>query len=583
MVEEHFLRRMAAILVADVVGYSRLMGEDEEGTLSALKKFRSIADPIIAARQGRVFGSAGDSVIAEFASPVESTRCAVEIQNSMKSFNSELPDEKRLLIRIGVNFGDIVVDGHNLMGDAVNIAARLEGLADPGGVCLSRAVVDHVVDKLDIQIDYLGELSVKNISRPIAAYSVVQSAAGLEHTEKGGVSRKPAIVVLPFKNVSQDPEQTFFAEGIAEDIITNLSRFEELVVIAQQSAFTFNETNTDAIEFARKLGVAYALEGSVRRSSDRVRVSVRLIDASSRATLWADRFDREITDIFAVQDEISGAVVNALVGEVSERHLEQLRAQPLRRMDAYDHALRSQRAIWAVSREDIAQARAEAEAALELEPDFARAHVLLAWAALTEDGNGWGESSTAQYDKSVAHARIAVGLDNKNPWAHAMLAISTFWRDQEVSESLSQLKYAVELNPSNAHIRMLLGAQLAYMGEGEQAIEQLNFAVTLNPLFPDLYLVHRSRAYFVIDRNKEALADAIRASTALPKHPTALAMLAVCRAALGHMEEAQSAAQRILDASPGFCISFARKSYPYIEPEMKERFLKLLTASGLPN
>lgn len=575
-------RRLAAILAADVVGYSHLMSEDEEGTLAALKKSRATTDPIIVTHHGRIFGSAGDSLVAEFASPVEAVRCAMEIQSSLKQINEGLPDEKRMLLRIGINLGDIMVDGDNLMGDVVNIAVRLEGLADPGGVCVSRTVLDHVSDKVDFGFDFQGEKQVKNISRPVGVYRVRPDSMAPVASRPVSKSRKPVVIVLPFSDRSPNADQAFFSEGIAEDIITNLARFEELVVIAQQSAFAFKESNADACEFSEQLGVGYALDGGVQRALDRVRVSVRLIEISTRATLWAERFERDVTDIFTVQDEIAGAIVNALVGEVSDRHVELLQSQGPRQMGAYDHVLRAQRLIWSISREDIARARAEVEAALALEPDFARAHVLLAWAHLTEDGNGWGESGELQYEKSVAHARIAVALDNKNPWAHALLGVSKFWRDRETVETLTQVRHGVDLHPSNAHLRMLLGAQLAYMGQGEEAVDQLNYAISLNPLFPDLYLLHRSRALFVLGRYNEALADAIRATAVLQRHPTALAMLATCRGAVGHSDEAKAAVNSILESSPEFSLSFARKSYPYCNPEHLERFCELLQAAGLP-
>ena len=393
-------------------------------------------------------------------------------------------------------------------------------------------------------------------------------------------SERPSILVLPFKNLSADPGQAYFSEGIAEDILTSLARFEEIVVIAQQSAIAFHAADTSEVEFSRQLAVDYALVGGVQRADDRVRVTVQLIDVRTQATLWAERFDRDVTDIFALQDEISGVVVNTLVGEVAERHLEQ--AQAPRQMGAYEHALRAQRRIWSVSRESLAEARAEAEAALKLEPDYARAHALLSWAILTQDGNGWGDGEGALYDKSVAHARIAVALDRQNPWARALLGISTFWRDRETQETLAEVEEGVALNPSNAHLRMFLGAHLAYMGRGAQAVEHLDLAIRLNPLFPDLYLIHRARAYFAMDRLDEALSDARRAAAGLPGHPTAFAMLTVCHQARGELDEARAAAERVVALNPQFTIEFARRAYPYVDKGQKDRFCELLAKAGIP-
>ncbi|MCG6884846.1 MAG: winged helix-turn-helix domain-containing tetratricopeptide repeat protein [Silicimonas sp.] len=395
---------------------------------------------------------------------------------------------------------------------------------------------------------------------------------------------RPSIVVLPFENLSGDPAQSFFSDGIADDIITDLSRYGELFVIARQSAFAFHDRKGDPYDFARELGVAYILEGSVRRSQDRVRVNAQLIDVASHTTLWAERFDREIADILDVQEEISTVIVNTLVGQVSLRHYRRVQNTGADAVSAYDHALRAQQTIWSFSRESSALVRREAEAAIRLDPGLARAHAILGWAYHTEGSNGWSTDRENPFDQAIKHSRGAIEADPNEPWGHCVLGFSLWWRDRgrDFGRGLEEIRLAVRLNPSNAHFRMIVGATFAYMGRGEEALQEIDAAIRFNPLYPGLYLVHRSRALFVSGRFEEALADSERAAVEMPMHANALALLAACYEKLGKHEQATAAIAELQQASANYTAGYARRNLPFAEQQHLDLFCGLLIDAGLP-
>ena len=395
---------------------------------------------------------------------------------------------------------------------------------------------------------------------------------------------KPSIVVLPFENLSGDPAQSFFSDGIADDIITDLSRYDELFVIARQSAFAFHERKGAANDFAAELAVEYMLEGAIRRAEGRVRVTVQLSDVASRKTLWAERFNRDVADILDVQEEIATVIVNTLVGQVSLRHYKRVQKTGANTVSAYDHALRAQQHIWAFSREGAALARKEAEAAIALDPHLARAHAILGWAHHTEASNGWSAGNEQPFVTALACAKAAVAADPNEPWGHCVLGFSLWWQERggDFGRGLEEARLAVRLNPSNAHFRMIVGATFAYMGRGEKALEEINAAIRFNPLFPGLYLVHRSRAFFVAGRYQEALADAERASVEMPKHANALALLAACYQELGKYDEANDAIAALRVASPNYTLDFVRRTLPFAIPENLKQLCQLLADAGLP-
>src|SRR5215813_8779894 len=368
-------RRLAAILAADIVGYSRLMGVDEEGTLERLKALRrELVDPKIKEYRGRIVKTTGDGMLVEFASVVDGVRCAVDIQREMAERNAEVPAERRIELRMGINVGDIIIDEGDIYGDGVNVAARLEGLAEPGSICVSRVVRDQVRDKLDFSFDDKGEQQVKNIARPVRVYSIA-ARASKQQTGQPSMPQpspplpdKPSIAVLPFQNLSGDPDQEYFADGIVEDIITALSRNRAFFVISRNTTFTYKGPAVDVGKVARQLGVRYVLEGSVRRAGSRVRITAQLIDAMSGRHLWADRYDRELADVFAVQDEIARTITGELAPGIIAAEMQQAQRKDASQLDAWDRTMRAHWHIRRFTREDMAEARCLLDEAIDLDP-----------------------------------------------------------------------------------------------------------------------------------------------------------------------------------------------------------------------
>src|SRR5689334_19459927 len=433
MAEERVERRLTAILAADVAGYSRLMGADEEGMLAALKTLRrEVADPKIKEHRGRIVNTTGDGLLSEFASVVDAVRCAVEVQREMAARNADVPVERRIDFRIGVNLGDIIIDDNDIFGDGVNVAARLEALAEPGGVCVSRVVRDQVRDKLAIPFEDMGEQQVKNIARPVRAYRALlaERADGpsiLSETAPRALPDRPSIAVLPFNNVSGDPEQEYFVDGITEDIITALSKWRWFLVIARNSSFAYKGKPIDLKEVGRDLGVRYVLEGSMRRAGQRVRISSQLIDIPTGTHLWAERYDRDLTDIFAVQDDITSRVVAAIEPALSRAESQRVIAKRPEHMGAWDYC---QRGFWYVhkgTRSDGVTAYGLFERALALDPNLADAHLGLARALIVQ----WNYGSVEDFAPFVRQAREsalrAAALDKESPQVQYVLAQTSLW------------------------------------------------------------------------------------------------------------------------------------------------------------
>ena len=430
MVEARVERRLAAILAADIAGYSRLMGVDEEGTLRQLKAHRKeLVDPKITEHRGHIVKTTGDGMLVEFVSVVDAVRCAVDIQRSMVERNAEVPTETRIQFRIGINVGDIISDDNDIYGDGVNVAARLEALADPGGIDVSRNVHDQVRDKLSFSFEDMGEQTVKNIARPIGVHridltentgpAVVISTAAVPKSELA--SSRPSIAVLPFANMSGDPEQEYFADGISEDIITGLSKLRWFFVIARNSSFTYKGKAVDVKHVARELGVRYVLEGSVRKGGNRVRITAQLIDAATGNHIWADRYDGDLTDIFALQDEITKKVVAAIEPKLLEA--EGIRSQNRSPEDlgAWDMMIQANSLFWRLTKTEGEAAIAMLKRAVERYPDYAPAHSMLAFMMLVSGYLGWTSEREPQVKQAAALAARAAELDDSDPWAHLAL------------------------------------------------------------------------------------------------------------------------------------------------------------------
>ena len=390
MAEARVERRLAAILAADVVSYSRMMGTDEEGTLAALKAYRrELIDPKIAEHRGRIVKTTGDGLLVEFASVVDALRCAVEFQRGMAERNVEVPREKLIEFRVGIHQGDIIIDGGDIFGDGVNVAARLEGLAEPGGICVSGRVQEDARGKIDIVFEDAGEQLLKNIERPVRVYRMRPNSAALSHQPALVLPDKPSIAVLPFQNMSGDPEQDYFADGIVEDIITALSRFRNLFVIARNSSFTYKGRAVDVKQVSRELGVRYVLEGSVRKATNRVRITGQLIDATTGAHLWADRFDGTLEDVFDLQDQVTVSVVSAIAPTLEQVEIERAKRKPTASLVAYDYFLRGTASLHQGTKEAISEALRLFYQAIELDREFSSAYGMAAWCYVVRKTNGW--------------------------------------------------------------------------------------------------------------------------------------------------------------------------------------------------
>ncbi len=550
MAEERVQRRLAAILAADVVGYSRMMREDEMGTLAQLKVLRKeVFDPRVAEHNGRIVKTTGDGVLVEFASAVDATECAIKVQRALARRNEDVPASHRIELRIGVNLGDIIVDGDDIYGDGVNVAARLEGLCDPGGVYVSAVVHDQVESKIEVSFEDLGEHTVKNIDKPIRVYRVTdQAGAPVKSTTAEGaygplpLPDKPSIAVLPFDNMSGDADQAYFSDGITEDIITELSRFHSLFVIARSSSFAFRGEKVEVVDVARRLGVHYVVEGSVRKAANRVRVTVQLIDGATGRHLWAERYDRDLEDIFAVQDEITQAIVSTLPGRLEEAARDRAERKPTSNMTAYDYQLLGTQRLWRWTPDDIVEAGRLAQKAVDLDPRFARAHALVTathlWVVPLQ------AAREGALEDALKHAEIAVTLDEEDSWSRAMLGMTLYELRQD-DEGEIQCRRAVALNPNDADANIIRGVWLVYLGNVEEGREWITKAFRLNPYPPSWYHWYRNLLEFS-SRNYEEAARSINRIRPLDRWHRAY--LAACYARMGRMEEARAEIKAFVEA-----------------------------------
>jgi TolB-like protein/class 3 adenylate cyclase len=613
-------RRLAAILAADVVGYSRLMGEDEETTVRRLRAYRDVIDALIADHSGRVFGSAGDSVIAEFASPVDALRCAVEIQRSLKESNAELSEEQRMLFRIGINLGDVMVEGRNLLGDGVNVAARLESLAEPAGICISRPVRDQIRDKLDLVMDDLGEVEVKNIARPVRAFRVLTEPGAEAPTRKRSAARRrpavlavvaivtaavgavvwwqpwtreadrvlierpsdlPAIAVLPFDNMSGDPDQAYFSDGITEDLITDLSRISGLFVIARTTVFTYKGKSVTVRQVGDELGVHYVLEGSVRRAGSRIRINAQLVDARTGRHLWADRYDREITDVFALQDEVTQKIVSALAVKLTHDEEKRLRRTAKIDPEAYDVFLRGLEQYQRYTRETHAEAHQLFKRATELDPSFARAYAGLALTHMYDYIEGSTDSPERSIQWSLEMAEHALALDDTVPQVH-FAASNVYLRLGRHEDAVVAARRAIELDPNYADGYVQMAFSLNYSGRPEEALEQMASAMRLNPWHPFYYTWILGHAHFLLGRYEEAVPFFEKVIESNPQFQDGHLALATTYGLLGRIDDAEWEAEEILTLQPGFRLADELRWTPYKKRADLERWIEGLRKAGLP-
>jgi adenylate cyclase len=583
-------RRLAAILAGDIAGYSQLMGADEEGTLRQLKAHRKeLIDPKITEHRGRIVKTTGDGMLVEFVSVVDAVRCAVDIQRGMADRNTSVPAQSRIQFRIGINVGDIISDENDIYGDGVNVAARLEGLAEPGGIMVSRNVYDQVRDKLSFGFEDMGEQTVKNIARPIgvhrvslvenAAPVIVNSAAATSKTEPSTADR-PSIAVLPFANMSGDPEQEYFADGISEDLITGLSKLRWFFVIARNSSFTYKGKAVDIKRVARELGVRYVLEGSVRKGGNRVRITAQLIDAATNNHIWADRYDGEMADVFELQDEITKKVVSAIEPKLLEAEAMRSQTRSAEDLGAWDLVMHANSLLWKQTKADSEAAIAMLTKATERYPDYSPAHSMLAFALVFRAIPG-GVHRSSDMKNAVAIATKAAELDDNDPWAHLALGYVAFLM-RRTDHAVEEFQRALEINPNFAAAYGYLGSALAFDGRSDEAIRHAEQALRRSPHDPQnaIFNVGLAAAHYLAGRYPEAIGCARKAVQQRSGWPPAYRIYCASLAQAGQAEEARAALDRLRELQPDISIEWIEGNIPYT-PGTMAKFIEGIRKAGL--
>jgi adenylate cyclase len=586
MAEERLQRRLAAILSADVVGYSRLMGFDEAGTLSRLNALRrELINPTIAAHSGRIVKLMGDGALVEFASAVDAVTCAIEIQRQVREHDAGGSEANAIQIRIGINVGDIIIEGGDILGDGVNIAARIEGIAEPGGISISEDAWRQVQGKVAANFVDAGEQSLKNIARPVRVYRLDLAPKATTASEAPrpmfAQSDKPSIAVLAFNNMSGDPEQEYFSDGISEDIITDLSKLSELHVIARNSTFTYKGKPVDVKQVGRELGVRYVLEGSVRKAGNRVRVTGQLIDAASGAHIWVDRFDRDLTDIFAVQDELRQEIISALKVKLTPEKKDRLARKGTIDEEAYDLFLRARELLWHITRSGSIEARNLLGRAVAISPDFAAAHSLIGSTHVHDYANGWAEIPEQSLKTGLEIGERAVQLDEEEPQAHDALAIALFFH-RELDRALAEARRCLALAPNWAGGHLVMARILTYSGDAAAAINMIDAYMRLDPLYRDLTLHFLAEARVSLGQFDAAVTALEQRLERSPNSETSYALLASCYGHLGRFDEARAAWAEVMRIAPNFSIDRQRQVLPFRNPDDFERRVEGMRKAGLP-
>jgi adenylate cyclase len=621
-------RKLTAIFSADVKGYSRLMGEDEAATVQALKNHREMMTSLIEQHRGRVIDSPGDNLLAEFASVVDAVQCAVEIQEVLKARNANLPDNRKMLFRIGINLGDVIEDDDRIYGDGVNIAARIEALAEPGGICISRSVYDQIKKKLILDYEYMGEHTVKNIAEPLMVYKVPmepEATVGVRDEKGFGVKRwqwatlavvvvfiivagalafwyfwlhpspspeevasvkrmafplpdKPSIAVLPFVNMSDDPEQEYFSDGLTEDIITDLSSLSGIFVISRTSSFFYKGKAVKIKEVSEELGVRYVLEGTVRKSGSRVRITAQLIDATTGGHLWAKRYDRELEEVFSVQDEVTNRIVKALAVKLGEREKKAITLRKTDSLEAYDLTLRGWALFRRFSKETNTRAREMFETAIAHDPEYVDAYAGFIWTKLTEWYQAW-TGNPAVLDEALQMAQEIVNMDESLPDTHVLLGNVYLWKGKH-DKAMAEFERAVTLNPNHAEALYATGNAMIYSGEPQGALSFLNKAMRLNPNYPDYYSFSLGQAYFHLGRYKEAIVALKKALIKNKDFSPASLYLAASYGLTEKLALAQAEVEELRKRSSSF-LAGKKPQVPFKNPTYFDQISKGLSKAGL--
>jgi adenylate cyclase len=628
MADEGFKRKLTAILSADAVGYSRLMGDDEEATIRTLTEYRDAITVLVNEHKGRVVDSPGDNVLAEFASVVDAVRCAVETQKQIAERNADLPENRRMLFRIGVNLGDIVDEGDRIYGDGVNIAARLESLAETGGICISGTAFDHVKGKLEVGYKYLGEQKVKNIKEPVRIYKMlldpddVGKIIGEKKLRPGQrkwvnltvaamlillagaftiwhfyfrpqsmekvatvLPEKPSIAVLPFNNLSGDSDQDYLADGITENIITALSKIPEMLVIARNSVFTYKDKPIKIQQVGQDLGVRFVLEGSIQKAEDQVRITGQLIDATTGHHLWADQYDRELEDLFAVQDEITMHIASALQVELTDGKQAQVRHRSTNNLRAWSYAVKGYSLYERITKDDNAKARELFEKAVESDPDYAWAWTMIGFTYFIDTRYGWHRPREESEKMMIEYGQKAVKLDDSIPDVYLLLASPHIWR-KEHDEAIALAEKAIAIDPNSAESYAELGMYYRFAGRFEDSIRMTEKAIRLHPYYPDWYLYSLEYSYYYLGQYEKAIEFAKKHLKLIENRGGTDTfwqhlILAQNYIRLGQDKDARYHAAEALKKNPEYTFKWEREGSMYKDPALIEQQIEDLRKAGL--
>jgi adenylate cyclase len=626
MTTQAYKRKLTAILSADVKGYSRLMGEDDQATVRTITAYRKVVTEVVQKHRGRVVDSPGDNILAEFASVIDAVGSAVEIQEELRVRNAELPDERKMEFRIGVNLGDVIHEEDRIYGDGVNVAARIESLAEPGGVCVSGTVFDQIESKLPLGYEFLGEQSVKNISKPIRIYKALMDpdAVGkvigeLRAEPKRGqktaivvlaalllivgglliwrtafppvqvasvekmafpLPDKPSIAVLPFDNLSKDPDQEYFSDGLTEEIIASLSSVPKLFVIARNSTFTYKGKPVKVQQVSEELGVQYVLEGSVRKSGDKIRITAQLIDAITGNHLWAEQYDRDLKDIFAVQDEITKNIITAMQVKLTEGEEVKAASKGTNNLEAYLKYLQAYELINKVNPESNALAKQLAEEAIESDPDYAWAYYILGRSHMMDVWVKTSKSPKASIGKAIELVQKAIALDETNAEAHALLGF-LYSMTKQYDKAIAQSEEAVTLNPNSAYGHFGMGKNLFFAGRFEESIPEYKKSIRLNPIPPSNVFWSLGLSYAYIEQYDEAIKWCEKAVHQEPNDLLGRVMMAAVYSLSGHDEKARIEADEVLRIQPKFTLEKFKKKATYKKETDREKLLGALRKAGL--
>ena len=576
-------RKLRAILSADIKGYSLLIADDEIHTIETLKKYRQIMSNFVQQHSGRVVDSPGDNLLAEFSSAVDAVHCAVEIQKKLQKENARFVEGMRLQFRIGVNIGDVVQDGDQIYGSGVNVAARIEGIADPGGICISRNTYDHVKDKLELEFEYLGEHELKNIKEPVRVYKVLLESDLPEPLADKllELPDKPSIAVLPFDNMSGDPSQEYFSDGLTEQIINGLCKVSNLFVIARNSSFAYKGKSASIKQIARELGVKYILEGSIQRAGNRVRITAQLIDAATDYHLWSESYDRDLEDIFALQDEITLKIIETMQIKLTMGEQARLWEGGTNNIQAYDKLMRGTECFLRINEKDNKQARQYLMEAIKLDKSYAFASAMLGFTHIFDLIFRWSKSPLQSFEEAEKNAEKALALNDSFDIAHCLLGwINLFKRQHE--DAIREGERAIELNPNGAEAHAHLAFILIFSAKTELARKLLKRAFRLNPIPPTYFYDLQAMTYRNDGQYEKAIELCNEGLIESPDNLSVYLTLTICYSLSNRNEEAHKAAQEVLRIDPNFSPEYYAKTMPYKHQETADKFAEALRKAGLP-